>query len=1007
MVGCIAISLLGLLPFVAQPVDAAVEQSTAPVEILRVAPAELRAGTDSTIVIGVYRSDIDPFKDPIAVRFGEISVKATAVETTRAGFIVTARVPQNLGSTGVNSITVTIGKFRSDPFRDFRFAIDELEIVGVVPSSAKIGESVVLRLSRSLTDVERKSLTVNFQKLEITPTDISGNEIKMVVPEIDSSTPAITLTANNVTSRPFLDFSVEGLAVPIGTLAYVDNSSTLKGILAVSGVLIAIITIVIAVVRKRRREAEMESQMTQFRFELETGQSGDFVIEKSADERTPDPPPELVSVCASGSCVLFAGSGLGAQAGFPTWREVLHTIVFSANAKAIVPEDTDWTTVAKLIRGNDVNTAARLIRSNLDNDLIFKELREAYNDAGKDNSAIHKTLARLPFQSAIRLGFDNVVEKTFLSEQPMLCVPQTPTSISELDNNDRSSFVIYKLSGTIREPESPILTGGEFRETVSENQPLARFMQGKFMSQPFLFVGASTESIEQFLSVFGISGRGNVEHYALVHREEGIETATAVLREYGINVLIYDATPEFPEFGDFMQRLADAVESSGIAQRPRSKPSLVLSKITMENVGPFDHLVLDLTEGWNVLLGNNGCGKTTILKAVSAALCGDKGPAKAAIGRLLKNGRDDGKIILQIGDREYTTKIRREGKRVTVRSRQVTPLEAGSMLVLGFPALRGASITSAKAPDGEEYSTHDVDISDVLPLVSGGIDTRMDSLSQWIIDTESRGRDDERHARLLDQFFELMSKLTPGVKLEFGAIDKSSWQVLVDTDDGRIPIDLVSQGMSSIYSWAGCLLQRLQEVYPDSEDLTKARALVLVDEIDAHMHPKWQQLIIQNLKETFSNIQFIATTHSPLIVGGMPVEQIIRLDRDENGTVTQMDIPADMTMGRTDQILAGSLFDLDTTLDSETQKLTERYHDLLAKEERTPEEESSMIRLREKLSERIPVSPTEPAERRALEMFRSMLDSQLGDSMEEMQDVLIKQAEQLLHTAERQGRKRQ
>ena len=1001
----IAIFVMGLLLVIAPAVDAAVEQSTAPVEILRVAPAELRAGTEAQIIIGVYRSDIDPLKDRITVRFGASTVRASNVETTRAGFVVTAIVPDNLGSTGINSITVSVGRVLSDPFRDFRFAIDELEIVAVAPRSAAIGDPVVLRLSRSLTDIESKSLIVSFQKLELSPADVSENEIRIVVPKVDLPTPAITITANNVTSRPFLDFIVEGLEVAATAQSYADDASTLKGILAVSGVLVAILTIVIAVIRRRRREAEIESQLTQFRWELETGQTGDLELETSAEERTPSPPPELVSACASGSCVLFAGSGLGAQAGFPTWREVLHTIVASANSAGVFPEDTNWITVAKLIRGNDVNTAARLVRNNLDNDYIFKELREAYDDASKDDSAIHKTIARLPLQSAIRIGFDNVVEKASLSAQPILCAPQTPTSISDLDYNDRSSFVIYKLSGTIREPESPILTTGEFRETVKENQPLARFIQGKFMSQPFLFVGASPESIEQFLSVFGINGRGNVEHYALIHREEGIETATAVLREYGINVLVYNATPEFPEFGDFMQQLADAVESSGIEPQPRSKPSLLLNRITMENVGPFDHLELDLTEGWNVLLGDNGCGKTTILKAVSAALCGDKAPAKAAISRLLKHKQDEGKIILQIGDREYTTKIRREGKRITVRSRQVTPLEAGSMLVLGFPALRGASIHAASAPEEEEYSAPDVDISDVLPLVSGEIDVRMDSLSQWIIDTESRGRDDKTHKRLLHQFFKLMDKLTPGIKLEFGEIDKSNWHVLVDTDDGRIPIDLVSQGMSSIYSWAGCLLQRLQEVYPGSEDLTNEQALVLVDEIDAHMHPKWQQLIIQNLKETFPNIQFIATTHSPLIVGGMPVEQVIRLDRDEDGKVSQMDVSADMTMGRTDQILAGSLFDLDTTFDIETQNLTERYHDLLAKEQRTPEEESSMAKVREELSERIPVSPTEPAKRRALEMFRSIVDSQLGDSMEEMQDVLIKQAEELLDTVERQGRK--
>ena len=996
----------GLLLLVPPATNAAIQMSTAPVEVLRVAPPELRAGTEVQLVIGVYRSDINPLRDPIAVSFGRYRVSASGVETTRAGFVVTAQVPQKLDPTGFDSITVTVGKASSDPFRDFRFTVAELEIAEISPHFAKVGDTVVLRLSRSLTDAERKSLTVNFQKVDIVPTEVAESEIKMTVPAVESPTPAITITADNVTSRPYLDFTVEGLTGPVGVPTSADNSQVVKGILSVAGFLIAILTIIVAVIRRRRREAEIASQLTKYQFELETGQSGDLTLDKPVHERIPDPPPELVAACASSNCVLFAGSGLGAQAGFPTWQGILNQIVHTAQDTSPPPEDTDWKTVAMLVRGNDVNTAARLIRGTLSNDVIFRALCEAYDDTSKDDSAIHKTLARLPFQSAIRLGFDNVVERAYLSEQPILCAPQTPTSISELDHNDRTSFVIYKLSGTIRQPESPILTASELREAIKENQPLARFMQGKFMSQPFLFVGVSAEMIEQFLSVFGITSRGNVEHCALVYREEGIEAATAALRDFGINVLIYDATPEFPEFGEFMRRLADAVETSGIQQRPRSKPSPVLNKITLENVGPFDHLQIDLTESWNILLGDNGCGKTTILKAVSSALCGDREPAKAAISRLLKSKRDDGKIVLQVGDREYTTTIRREGKRITVRSRQVTPLEAGSMLVLGFPALRGASTVAAKAPDDDEqYSTPDVDISDVLPLVSGAIDVRMDSLSQWVIDTESRGRDDERYARLLHHFFELMDKLTPGVKLDFGEIDKTNWRVLVDTEDGRIPIDLVSQGMSSIYSWAGCLLQRLQEVYPDSDDLTKERALVLVDELDAHMHPKWQQLIIQNLKDTFPNIQFIATTHSPLIIGGMPVEQVIRLDRDESGKVVRVDVPADMTMGRTDQILAGSLFDLETTLDVETQRITEQYHDLLAKEKRTPDEERSMVKLREQLSERIPVSPTEPAHRRALQMFRSIVDSQLGDSMEEMQDVLIKQAEELLETVGQRKRK--
>jgi len=64
-----------------------------------------------------------------------------------------------------------------------------------------------------------------------------------------------------------------------------------------------------------------------------------------------------------------------------------------------------------------------------------------------------------------------------------------------------------------------------------------------------------------------------------------------------------------------------------------------------------------------------------------------------------------------------------------------------------------------------------------------------------------------------------------------------------------------------------------------------------------------------------------------------------------------------------------------------------------------------MMKLNDKLDERIPVSPTEPGKRRALEMFRSMVDLQLGDSLPEMQEILLKQAEELLDTVERRDRR--
>src|SRR5207248_6759045 len=100
-----------------------------------------------------------------------------------------------------------------------------------------------------------------------------------------------------------------------------------------------------------------------------------------------------------------------------------------------------------------------------------------------------------------------------------------------------------------------------------------------------------------------------------------------------------------------------------------------------------------------------------------------------------------------------------------------------------------------------------------------------------------------------------------------------------------------------------------------------------------------QQIIADGLRELFPNVQVIATTHSPLIVAGMPAEQVIRLRRDSHGTVVQVPVTSGSTMGRTDQLLTGRLFDLPTALDPETERQIVEYQKLLTMSTRTEEQE--------------------------------------------------------------------
>lgn len=72
------------------------------------------------------------------------------------------------------------------------------------------------------------------------------------------------------------------------------------------------------------------------------------------------------------------------------------------------------------------------------------------------------------------------------------------------------------------------------------------------------------------------------------------------------------------------------------------------------------------------------------------------------------------------------------------------------------------------------------------------------------------------------------------------------------------------------------------ELGPEDEPLPtvfqKTPGVVLIDELDVHLHPSWQRRVARDLKETFPNIQFIATTHSPQVVGEVPTEQILKFD---------------------------------------------------------------------------------------------------------------------------------
>ena len=103
-------------------------------------------------------------------------------------------------------------------------------------------------------------------------------------------------------------------------------------------------------------------------------------------------------------------------------------------------------------------------------------------------------------------------------------------------------------------------------------------------------------------------------------------------------------------------------------------------------------------------------------------------------------------------------------------------------------------------------------------------------------------------------------------------------------EKGELPLEAMSDGARSVISMAADIAYRMARLNPDmGEDVTlKTSGVVLIDEVDMHLHPSWQQTVVNDLVKAFPKVQFIVTTHSPQVLTSVPAEciRILHWDND-------------------------------------------------------------------------------------------------------------------------------
>lgn len=334
----------------------------------------------------------------------------------------------------------------------------------------------------------------------------------------------------------------------------------------------------------------------------------------------------------------------------------------------------------------------------------------------------------------------------------------------------------------------------------------------------------------------------------------------------------------------------------------------------------------------NLILGINSAGKSTILDAIALAVLS---PLIATSGyrpyllirrsapgarRPIDRSEIAADLVLHAEDGPTGTvvparaTIHRRGDVEIIRAEadqspaweRLFDDESPAFLLLGYGAGRRVEVTSALDLSVRRRSRQ-LRYERVASLFEEGFGLM--PLNAWLPDFahENPGR----HKQTVTLLNRLMP---PGVKL---LPDLENGELLYKAGGVPVPFSALSDGFKSYIGWIGDLLYHITRSVPSGRKLTDTNGVVLVDEIDLHIHPEWQRDLIPTLARTLPNIQFVLTTHSPLVVGTLERANILTVERSPRG-LPRVQRPSAETYGLTaDQLLRSDMFGLDSTRDHE------------------------------------------------------------------------------------------